>query len=373
MYKIGFDAKRLFHNGTGLGNYSRRLVRSLKEFYPNNSYILFSPSVTYNDESFYFTQEFETVTPGLFSSKAFWRTRNILMSLIEHDIDIYHGLSHELPIGIEETQIKSVVTIHDLIYKLFPADFPLIDKKIYDIKWKNACTNADAIIATSEATKQDIIANFNIDPKKIHVVYQTCSDIFDQKYTDKEKTEVLEKLSLPQSFILYVGAIMERKNVMSIVEAYNKIRDKIDIPLVIVGNGRNYYKKILAYIEQNNLKDSVLFRTNIGNDELPILYQCAECFLYPSKYEGFGIPILEAFKSGTPVIISNTSSLPEVGGTAGYYVDPYKIESIAQAMLDLHENPNLRQNLINSGYEQIKNFTPESFAQKTMAVYESLF
>ena len=111
MYKIGFDAKRLFHNGTGLGNYSRRLVRSLKEFYPDNSYVLFSPSVTYNDESFYFTQEFETVTPGLFSSKAFWRTRNILLSLIENDIDIYHGLSHELPIGIEETQIKSVLRI----------------------------------------------------------------------------------------------------------------------------------------------------------------------------------------------------------------------------------------------------------------------
>ncbi len=372
MYKIGFDAKRLFHNGTGLGNYSRSLVKSLKTNFPEHSYVLFSPSVTYNDESFYFTKEFETITPGMFTSKAVWRTRLIVNSLVEHDIDIYHGLSHELPIGIERTDIKTVVTIHDMIYKLFPADFPLIDKKIYDLKWANSCTNANAIIATSEATKNDIVSNFHIDPKKIHVVYQTCSDIFDQKFTDEEKKKALDKYGFPQQYMLYVGAVMDRKNVLALAQAYNDIKNDIDIPLVIVGKGREYYKQLVEFIEKYNLQDKILLRSNIGNDVLPIIYQCAEMFLYPSKYEGFGIPILEAFKSGTPVILSNTSSLPEVGGTAGYYVDPYQIENISRAMLDLHENPNLRNHLIEEGYEQMKKFTLENFAKGTMEVYNSV-
>lgn len=372
MYKIGFDAKRLFLNGTGLGNYSRSLVRSLKELYPENTYVLFSPKIAYNEESFYYTQEFETVTPSLFSSKSIWRTKMILNSLLEHDIDIYHGLSHELPVGIEKTAIKSVVTIHDLIYKLFPADFPLIDKKIYDIKWRNSCTNANAIIATSEATKKDIIDNFNINPKKIHVVYQTCSNIFDAEYTDKEKHDLLEKLGFPKNYMLYVGAITDRKNVLSLAEAYNEIKDQINIPLVIVGKGRNYMRRLMAYIENHNLKDRIIIRSDIENNALPTIYQCAEFFLYPSRYEGFGIPILEAFKSKTPVILSNTTSLPEVGGSAGYYIDPYKIESISQAILDLHNNPNLRNRLVDEGLEQVKQFTLENFAKQTIDVYRSL-
>lgn len=372
MLRIGFDAKRLFHNGTGLGNYSRSLVRSLHQYYPENSYVLFTPSITYKEESYFFTQEFEVVSPGIFTSKSVWRTRSIINSLVDKDIDIYHGLSHELPIGIENTNIKSVVTIHDLIYKLFPADFPLIDKKIYDLKWQNACANSTAIIATSEATKNDIIKHFNVNPQKIHVVYQTCSDIFDQEFTNEHKKTVLADLNIPPKYMLYVGAIMDRKNVLTLVEAYNEIRNKIDIPLVIVGKGREYYKKLVAYIETNNLQDRILLRPNIENDVLPILYQCAEFFLYPSKYEGFGIPILEAFKSKTPIILANTSSLPEVGGTAGYYVDPYKTESISQAMLDLHENPNLRTHLVEEGLIQMEKFSLENFAKNTIEVYKNL-
>ena len=172
--------------------------------------------------------------------------------------------------------------------------------------------------------------------------------------------------------MLYVGAITDRKNVLSLAEAYNEIKDQINIPLVIVGKGRNYMRRLMAYIENHNLKDRIIIRSDIENNALPTIYQCAEFFLYPSRYEGFEIPILEAFKSKTPVILSNTTSLPEVGGSAGYYIDPYKIESISQAILDLHNNPNLRNRLVDEGLEQVKQFTLENFAKQTIDVYRSL-
>jgi hypothetical protein len=129
MLKIGFDAKRLFHNTTGLGNYSRSLVRSLKEYYPENNYVLFSPSITYNEESYYFTKNFEVITPGILSSKALWRTNFMIKSLMDKEIDIYHGLATRIPIGLERRESNRFVTIHDLIYNCIPHDFPLIDIK----------------------------------------------------------------------------------------------------------------------------------------------------------------------------------------------------------------------------------------------------
>ncbi|OQA94403.1 MAG: Alpha-D-kanosaminyltransferase [Bacteroidetes bacterium ADurb.Bin217] len=371
MYRIGFDAKRLFHNGTGLGNYSRSLVRSLHAEFPSNEYILFTPSISYSNDSFYFTEQFKVVTPRIFS-KIGWRSRFMLYALLEQNIDVYHGLSHELPFKIETTGIKSVVTIHDVIYKFFPNDFPMIDKAVYDIKWKHACTRADALIATSEATKQDVVELFGVPEKKIHVVYQTCDSMFENIVNDSRKKEVCSKFSIPQSFILYVGAITERKNILNLVQAYNAIKQDVDIPLVLVGNGRQYVEKVKEYIIQESLQSRVILLSNVDSEDLPALYQSARMFVYPSKYEGFGIPILEALKSRTPVITSNISSLPEVGGNAAMYINPDSIEDLSEAMLFLYRNQDACNDLIQKGIAHAQQFSFSAFAHNTMNVYKSI-
>ena len=371
MYKIGFDAKRLFHNGTGLGNYSRSLVRSLYENYAQNEYVLFSPSVSYNEESYFFIEKFKVVCPSAFT-KIGWRSRFILNDLLEENIDIYHGLSHELPFGIENTDIKKVVTIHDLIYKFFPNDFPLLDKKVYDVKWKNACKYADAIIATSEATKLDIIEYFDVPTEKIHVVYQTCSSIFEEKIDVTFKNQVLQKFGLPSSYFLFVGSITDRKNVLNLVKAYSAISTKVTIPLVIVGNGRDQVQKINEFCNKNSLTGRVIILTNVANAELPAIYESAKAFIYPSKYEGFGIPLVEAFKKGIPIITSNVSCMPEVVGDAGLLISPNEIESISNAMLQLYENEDLCNELIENGTKRAELFTLKSFAYQTNEVYKKV-
>lgn len=371
MYKIGYDAKRLFHNGTGLGNYSRSLIRSLYNEFPANEYVLFTPSISYTNDSFYFTENLTVITPKIFS-KIGWRSRFMLYSLLEQNIDLYHGLSHELPFKIETTGIKTVVTIHDVIYKFFPNDFPMLDKAVYDIKWKHACTNTHAIIATSEATKRDVIRLFGVPEHKIHVVYQTCDSLFEQPVAIETRKHICSTCNVPDSFILYVGAITERKNVLKLVEAYNAIQHDIHIPLVLVGNGRHYFDVVKKYIEQQSLQSKVILLTNVETQDLPALYQSARMFVYPSKYEGFGIPILEALKSGTPVIASHTSSLPEVGGNAALYIDPESTESIAEAMLTVYRNKDVCNEMIEKGYVHAAKFSFSSFAHDTMNVYKSL-
>lgn len=371
MYKIGFDAKRLFHNGTGLGNYSRSLVTGLYQHYPQHEYVLFSPSVSYSEESYFFTEKFKVITPNTFSQIG-WRSRFMLNSLLQENIDIYHGLSHELPFGIESTSIKSVVTIHDLIYKFFPEDFPLIDKTVYDIKWKNACSNANAIIATSEATKKDIITYFGLASEKIHVVYQTCNPIFEKKITDFEIQTVLKKFNLPQTFFLYVGAITERKNVLNLVKAYNSIKKSTKTPLVIIGNGRGHLQKLKKYISDEQLEQNVIICSNVENMDLPAIYQAAKVFIYPSKYEGFGIPIIESLKSGTPVITSNVSCMPEVVGDAGILIDPENFESIAQSLLAIENDDSLRNELIDKGFIRGKLFSLSAFTEQTMNIYKKV-
>ncbi|MCL2328335.1 MAG: glycosyltransferase family 4 protein [Bacteroidetes bacterium] len=368
-FSIAFDAKRLFHNNTGLGNYSRTLVKGLYTYFPENKYELFTPKPATKAEYDFFAQNFTVHTAPEYMPKSLWRSRFITKDLLRNNVDLYHGLSHELPFGIEKTGIKTVVTIHDLIYKFFPEDFPLIDRKIYEKKWRHSCNNATAIIATSEATKRDIVRYFGTDEKRIHVVYQTCDESFEQRAEPAQIAECKRKLNVPDTYILYVGSVTERKNVLNLVQAYNTVRNTIAMPLVLVGRGGEYFKKVQQYIEQENLQQSVLLRNSISNADLPILYQAAHCFVYPSKYEGFGIPLVEALKSGTPVITSNASCLPEVTGKAALYVNPDSVESIAGALEQMCLHTDTRMNLIEEGAKQAHKFSVRNFVHDTMTVY----
>ena len=370
---IGFDAKRLFKNFTGLGNYSRTLVQGLNEFYPENNYHLFTPSVSINNETQYFINDnkFNIVTPqnGI---KALWRTTGCTKEINALNLDIYHGLSHELPIGIKKTSAKSIVTIHDLIYKTFPDDFSPIDILIYDFKFKYSCRNADKIIAISKSTKNDIIKYYKIPEKKIDVVYQSCHSNFKRILSKDEINNVINKYNLPGEYILYVGSIIKRKNLLGIVKALNLLKDKINIPLVVIGKGNSYLNEVKKQIYATGIEDRIIFTTDIKFTDLPAVYQKALLFVYPSKYEGFGIPLIEALWSQTPVVTSHTSSLPEAAGPGAFYCNPEEASSIADGIFKILHDTSYAQELVKSGFKHVQKFENKRTTTQLMNIYKTI-
>jgi len=370
MPRIGFDAKRLFFNNTGLGNYSRTLVDNLQFYYPDSEYVLFSTRKSSNDYAQKFlNDDYEQFYSQAFI-KSFWRSKGIVKDIQNQDLDIYHGLSHELPFGIDKTDAISIVTIHDLIYKFYKKDFSAIDRYIYHKKFTYSCKVADHIIAISESTKNDIVKHFGIDEKKISVVYQSCDQSFKKHIPKEEIADVKRKYNLPEQYLLFVGSVIYRKNVLAIVKALKEIKSFVKIPLVIVGGGNKYLQEIKQYIEQNDLKDLVYFPPYISNEFLPAVYRGAKLFIYPSKYEGFGIPIIEAMYSRTPVILSNISSLPEAAGDGGYYIDPEKPETIAEGIIKLLTDKDFYVEKMNRGFQYVQKFNKSETAKSLMDVYE---
>jgi len=370
--KIGFDAKRVFYNKSGLGIYSRNIISYLLKYYGENEYFLFTPKLE-NRVKFEDEKLCKIISPNNFFDKklnSFWRTNQIYKSINNSNIDIYHGLSNELPKTIYKTKTKSVLTIHDLIFIRYPQLYKFIDRKIYLQKAIYSCKYADKIIAISEQTKQDLIEFLKIDSSKIEIVYQGCHNIFKVKTTKEKQQEIIKKYNLPQNFILNVGTIEKRKNVLSVIKALNKY--KIDIPLVIVGRKTEYYNEIQKYVTENKLSNQIISLQNISLTELPILYQASELFIYPSIFEGFGIPIIEALNSGVPVITSKNGCFSEAGGENSIYVEPTNIEEIANSINFILNNTSQKLEIIEKGINFVKKFDDIEIAKNIMEVYKKI-
>jgi len=384
IMNIGFDAKRAFHNQTGLGHYSRTLIHSLAKFYPGFQYFLFNPK---SSSLFQFEEEnIHEILPGHFPATLFpavWRGSWVKKDLKNLKIDLYHGLSHEIPIGIQKTNIKSVVTIHDLIHERYPEQYNPVDVKIYKKKFRYACQHADKIIAISEQTKNDILEFYKTPAEKISVTWQSCSPSFGELLPDAQKKIIRLKYELPSKFFLYVGSITERKNLLNICKAIFILRNEAGVPLVVIGDGGKYKQQVKDFIKQNDLDKKVIFlserssamssKTFQNGDDLPAIYQLATALIYPSFFEGFGIPVLEALWSRLPVITSNVSSLPEVGGDAVYYVNPQSAEEIAEGMKKICNDQQFAEDLRQKGLQQVKKFSLQNCAAAVMKVYEELF
>lgn len=380
--KIGFDAKRAFQNTTGLGHYSRTLVTSLAQYFPQNQYYLFAPKITslFNTASF---NNIHTITPITFPStmlKSLWRSNWIKKDLLRNHIDIYHGLSHEIPLHIGKTGIRPVVTIHDLIFERYPNQYSAIDRFIYRNKFKYACNNADKIIAISHQTKEDIIQYYKIPENKIRVCYQSCNPAFGEIVSEEKKKSVAALYQLPQQFYLYVGSIIERKNLLTICKALKQL--DASIPLVVIGDGGAYKQKVKQYIKENALDCRVIFlsETQAAQSSIafktaadfPAIYQLATAMIYPSIFEGFGIPVLEALCSRLPVITSNISCLPETGGDAALYINPVDENEMAEAMKAVANDQALKNSMIEKGILHAANFTQQKCAETVMNVYREL-
>lgn len=361
--RIGFDAKRLYNNFTGLGNYSRTLVGNLLSGYPHEEIFLYTPKRR--------LPPLEGAVTRMPSKRSLtWRSWGVKKMLRADGIELYHGLSHDLPFGIHRMGVRSIVTIHDVCYRTFPEMFPLIERVIYGIKYRYACRHSDRIIAISESTKADIVKYLGVSPSKIEVIYQSINPIFYSPQSDPRLR--LEGMDLPERYLLYVGSINSRKNLLGIVRAYELLPTECRLPLLVVGNGTSYKESVLKYAADHDLMRYLVMLDSVNDPMvLQALYQCAEVFIYPSFYEGFGLPVTEALLSGTPVITSSVSSLPEAGGDAALYVDPTSAEEIAEAVIRLLSDKQLRDVVITKGINYANDmFAPDKLTRQVHDLYE---
>ncbi len=413
MIRIGFDGKRAVNNMTGLGNYSRLVIEEVgKKFHHLNQLESIDKSLPQNNESlrthpqreygmyistpaenlndkekkpiFVYTQNLTNnprlepirrlpevqfrFPPAIGFSGKLWRSFGITNNIVADKCDIYHGLSNELPLNISSIKVKSVVTIHDVIYRRLPYCYHLTDRIIYDYKYGKSCKNADRIIAVSECTKKDIIEFYDIPEEKIDVIYQGCSDIFRTDVSKGDLMDIKKRLSLPENFIIQVGTIEKRKNLELSLRALTSIDESIN--LVVVGADHHGYKKEMIRLSQKlGLAHRVIFMDRIDFRELPLLYSLAKISLYPSFYEGFGIPILESLERNTPVIAAKGSCLEEAGGEGGIYIDPKDPKAMAEAVNALLKDDMLYQEKIIKGKKHALKFDNNKMADSILSTY----
>jgi glycosyltransferase involved in cell wall biosynthesis len=374
--RIGYDAKRLFNNFTGLGNYSRFIVGGVQKFFPEEQLVLFTPKLKEHPETKEFTKaaSFTTVLPSSFLTTfklgSYWRSFLLKEEAKRAKLDIFHGLSHELPRGISSVA-KSIVTVHDLIFLRYPQFYKALDRWIYTKKLTYACREADCIIAISEQTKNDLIEFLKVPDEKIVVVYQGCHPNFYRSISKEELSAVRQKYKLPDQFLLNVGTIESRKNALLLIKALKEITNN-PIPLVIVGRATTYLEEIKSFMAANNLEKRVHFIHKASFADLPALYHLSTVFLYPSLFEGFGIPLVEAIACGVPVITSTGSCFSEAAGPAALYVDPQDAKGMTAAIERVLQDTSLRKNMVEQSTAYIKRFESEVIAKEMMKVYRSL-
>lgn len=370
---IGLDAKRAINNTTGLGNYSRYALRALTWLAAGHRYSLYAPKIVSHHariDDIVAMPGVDLCEPRSAVAKAFpalWRTAGLTARLNKDGIDVYHGLSNEIPLGLHTSSVAGVVTVHDLIWRRFPSDYSWADRKLYDFKYGTSIRQADRIIAISECTARDIMADYDIPRERIAVVYQGIDPIF--KRVDAEtRTSVAAKHGLHNPYIIAVGTVQGRKNQLLAAQALRDLPS--DVHLAIVGRRTKYAGKIDDFVRQHRLGDRVHWLENVPLDDLPALYSEAVAAAYPSRYEGFGLPIVEALACGTPVIAATGSCLEEAGGPGAVYVSPDSIDEFADAARRMVDDRFFRDKLVSNGQRYIRRFNMKDFARQTVAAYQ---
>ena len=286
--------------------------------------------------------------------------------------DIFFTPSHYAP---RFSPVPTVISVMDLSYYHYPELFKESD--LYQLKnWTNySIKNAKAVITISKSSKNDIIKLYGIPENRVFIAYPGVKPVVDLIPHVYPMSELQARYQINKRYILFVGTIQPRKNIERLIKAYSKlIEDKNyhDIQLVIVGKKGWLYESIINTPESLGIKDKVLFLDFVPDEDLPLLYKGAICFVLPSLYEGFGLPILEAMKYGCPVITSNVSSMPEAGGDAALYVDPLDVDDITDKLKKIAGNQKLRGEMIEKGIKQASKFSWEKTAKETLAVLEEV-
>ncbi|MDE6443986.1 MAG: glycosyltransferase family 4 protein [Muribaculaceae bacterium] len=369
---IGYDGKRAVSNMTGLGNYSRLVIESVAEAYPASRLLVYTPKLSDNPRlagmRSLHNVEFRLPPPQGFKG-SLWRSFGITNNLRADKVEIFHGLSNELPLNIKAAGIPSVVTMHDVIYRRRPQCYNAIDRLLYDYKYGRSCRNATRIIAVSRRTKDDVVELYGIDPDKIDVVYQGCDASFRHIIPEGDLEAVRRRLLLPQRYVLQVGTIEERKNLELTVRALSAL--PADVKLLVVGRDRKgYLAKVRKIAAELGVASRLDVRHNITFADLPAVCQLAEVIAYPSYYEGFGIPVLEGLESRRPVVAATGSCLEEAGGDAAFYVAPDDARGMGEVMRGILDGSIPYADRIEKGLRHAARFKTDDMAQRIMAVYE---
>jgi glycosyltransferase involved in cell wall biosynthesis len=367
---IGIISERLNRPLTGVATYTQNLIREMSRIYPKDKIYL----IDYRDYETFEDLNKIIIAPWikyLPQKSYFWhlylqfKLRNNNLNL-----DIIHS-PENATLFVKLKNQKKLITVHDIRTYIFPKFNK--DTILSHLFFPRTLKTTDKIIADSNSTKQDLIRYFNVPKEKIAVILLAADEKF-KPLNHEEVNEVKQKYTLNFPFILYVGNLTKHKNIPMLIKAFYKVKKKgIQHKLVITGMKRGKYKEIFEVTDKLNLQNDVIFTGYILDEDLPALYNAADLFVYPSIYEGFGLPPLEAMACGTPVITSNTSSLPEVVGDGGITVDPYDVDGLAEAMYEILNNDGLREDMIKKGLERAKMFSWEKCARETLKVYEEVY
>ena len=373
--RIGFDAKRIFNNGTGLGNYGRTLLHALASCFPEHGYYLFTPKVSCRFQAS-LQEPIEVIQPIRDFNRIFsaaWRSGFVTRDIRRLHMDLYHGLSNEIPFGIHRLDTKLVVTVHDLIFERYPGLYNPIDVWIYRQKVRYACRQAHTVIAVSEQTRRDLIFYYQVDARKIQVIYPGCDPLFSHPVHPESLRAIQKLFSLPNEFLLYVGAVVERKNLLSLVKALERIPESP--PLVVVGYGTRYKQRVKRYLFDHRIENKVVWLSEkhlVLQAHLPAMYRLAKALIYPSVFEGFGIPIQEAMWSETPVITSKGSCFAETGGNAALYVNPLDGGELAEAIHQVCNDRYMVDDMVRKGIAYVRQFDAGAGCSAIMDVYTRL-
>ncbi len=353
------------YRGAGIHQYSVRLLAELPRQAPQFRYHAFVMDRDYAPPEGIMTRA-PTRLSARPTSRILWEQTRVAWE--SRHLDLLHSFAYALPIV---TSIPTIVTVHDLTFIRFPEAFPQSKQRYLSHITARSCRQATAVIADSRATARDLQQLLQTPGEKIHVIYTGVDERYRPLPAEQVET-IRRQKGWPRRFILIVGTLEPRKNHLGLIEAYARYRRlaKTPLPLLIGGGKGWHFGQIFQRVQTLNLEDDVHFLGFIPWEDLPWLYNAATLFVYPSRYEGFGLPVAEAMRCGTPVITSDVSSLPEVAGDAALTIPPDDADALAHAMLHvLEENPERLQTLRTLGLKQAARFTWEQTARQTAEVY----
>jgi glycosyltransferase involved in cell wall biosynthesis len=372
--KIGYDAKRAYHNPTGLGNYSRTLIGGMLKQHPENEYLLMD---TGNPMDLpYFNRQlndsganWKYESGGMFGkhSRSYgWGSKARSLKL-----DVYHGLSNEIPLDWKPGATKSVVTIHDVIFKRYPEAYKALDRWFYNRKTQFACKKADIILATSLQTQSDLEEYYPDSRGRIQVVYQDADPAFHYRKRTEAVAKILYKFDIVERpYILCVSKLEKRKNHKVLLEAFRSVMSQIPEDLVLVGGRGDTGDEILEHL--GDYDGRLRWLGNVETDDLVNLYDGASYTAYPSVFEGFGIPLLESMRRGKAIVSSTGSCFQEIAGQAALYADPTRPEEMAQQLLRLSTDAELKRSLETAGQTESKRFDMKVLVETIHGVYRDL-